>query len=126
MLSRDCAQISPEKFQAAFGAPIESAMDLLASKALSISKLLVLAPPGTLDPTPHLYDSTMYALSGMMVMAFVAQGMVRPLAPLAAGAAEVAAVAAASKGTVVDIPGTVISDAAQPVKEATAGDRLVK
>ena len=101
-------------------------MDLLATKALSISKLLVLAPPGTLDPTPHLYDSTMYALSGMMVMAFVAQGLVRPLAPLVVGASEVAAVAAASKGTVVDVPGTVLSDVAQPAKETAAGDRLVK
>eukprot|EP00286_Rhodomonas_abbreviata_P015577 CAMPEP_0181333866 /NCGR_PEP_ID=MMETSP1101-20121128/25932_1 /TAXON_ID=46948 /ORGANISM="Rhodomonas abbreviata, Strain Caron Lab Isolate" /LENGTH=61 /DNA_ID=CAMNT_0023443759 /DNA_START=1 /DNA_END=182 /DNA_ORIENTATION=+ len=37
-------KVSPEEFLQTFGAPIESASELLASKALSISKLLVLAP----------------------------------------------------------------------------------
>eukprot|EP01034_Spumella_vulgaris_P022819 gene22819-28992_t len=73
------AKISPEKFYSAFGAPVEQASELLAAKTLSISKLMVLMPPGTIDPTPHIYDSTMYALGGLMTVAFVSHAMVRPL-----------------------------------------------
>lgn len=72
-------QISPEKFEEAFGASMDKASELLAAKTLSISKLLVLAPPGTLDPTPHLYDSTMYTLAGLTSVAVLAHAMVRPI-----------------------------------------------
>ena len=58
---------------------MESAYELLASKTLTISKLLVLAPPGTIDPTPHLYDTTMYTLSGLMATAVIAHSLVRPI-----------------------------------------------
>ena len=91
-------------------------MDLLAAKSLSIGKLLVLAPPGTIDPTPHLYDTTMYALSGLMAVAFVAQGLVRPLPPV-------------PTGTVIDVPAP---EAAAPestrveeLSDAKVGDRQV-
>ncbi len=40
---------------------------------------MVLMPPGTMDPTPHIYDSTMYALSGLMAVAFLSHAMVGPL-----------------------------------------------
>ena len=71
-------KISPEKFQAAFGAPMESASELLAAKTLNIGKLLALTPPGTIDPTPHLYDTTMYTLSAVAATAFVAHSLVKP------------------------------------------------
>lgn len=58
---------------------MDKAYDLLATKTLTISKLMVLTPPGTLDPSPHLYDTTMYSLSGLMVAAVIAHGMVKPL-----------------------------------------------
>lgn len=76
-------KITPDAFQAAFGAPMEQAADLLATKTLSISKLMLLMPPGTPDPTPHIYDTTMYALSGLMAVAFLSHAMVRPLAATA-------------------------------------------
>ena len=62
-----------------FGAPISQAADLMASKTLTISKLMAHMPPGVLDPTPHIYDSTMYALSGLMAVAFVSHSLVRPM-----------------------------------------------
>jgi hypothetical protein len=34
---------------------------------------------GTLDPTPHLYDTTFYTLGGLMTTAFVAHALVRPM-----------------------------------------------
>ena len=58
---------------------MEQASELLAAKSLSISKLLVLCPPGTIDPTPHLYDTTMYAMSGLMATAFLTHLLVHPI-----------------------------------------------
>lgn len=58
---------------------MENVSELLAAKTLSISKLVALAPPGTLDPTPHLYDTTMYSLSGLMAVAVIAHGLVKPV-----------------------------------------------
>lgn len=51
------------------------------AKAISISKLLALAPPGTIDPTPHLYDTTMYSLAGLTTVAVLAHALVKPTAP---------------------------------------------
>jgi hypothetical protein len=87
---------------------------------------MVLAPPGTIDPTPHLYDSTMYALSGLMAVSVIAHGMVRPLPPLSAEAIAAAAAAASSasgsKDTIIDVVGTpVVSEKTETV----AGDRQV-
>ena len=72
-------KISPEVFMQTFGAPSGQALSLLEGKALTLSKLMVLAPPGTLDPSPHLYDSTMYTLGGVMGVATLAHAMVKPL-----------------------------------------------
>lgn len=72
-------KVSPAQFQKTFGAPMEQANELLAAKTLSISKLMALVPPGTLDPTPHLYDTTMYSLGGIMTCAVIAHGLVRPV-----------------------------------------------
>lgn len=75
------SKTTPEKFHAAFGAPVEQASELLAAKTLSISKLMAIMPPGTLDPTPHLYDTTMYSLGGLMCASVIAHGLVRPIKP---------------------------------------------
>lgn len=40
-----------------------------------------MTPPGTIDPTPYLYDSTMYTLAGMMVVSAVAHALVKPIPP---------------------------------------------
>ena len=72
-------QISPQRFEQAFGAPVEQLQQLVAAKTVNISKLITLAPPGTLDPTPPLYDTTMYSLGGLMPCAVVAHGLVRPV-----------------------------------------------
>ena len=41
--------------------------DLHQAKALTIDKLMQIAPAGTVDPTPFIYDSTMYTMAGLMV-----------------------------------------------------------
>lgn len=52
---------------------------LIGAKTLTIDKLFELAPPGTVDPTPFLYDSTCYAAAGLMSVAFLSNLAIRPL-----------------------------------------------
>jgi hypothetical protein len=74
-------QVSPEKFLEKFGAPMEHASELIANKTVTIAKLLSIAPSGTIDPTPHLYDTTMYSLAGLAVVATLAHTSVTPYVP---------------------------------------------
>jgi hypothetical protein len=85
---------------------MEQAQTLLAAKSLSISKLMVLMPPGTLDPMPHLYDTSMYAYAGLMTTAVVAHAMVRPL-PIRAAAPVTIDIAPTSPAVIND---TVVGD----------------
>jgi hypothetical protein len=48
------AQVTPEAFLEAFQAPIANAQDMFLNKTMTLSKLLSICPPGTLDPTPYL------------------------------------------------------------------------
>lgn len=38
-----------------------------------------IAPPGTVDPTPSLYNSTMYLMAGLLALALVANVLMRPV-----------------------------------------------
>ena len=100
-------QVSPEQFQAAFHAPMEKASELIAAKTLTIGKLVAICPPGTYDPTPHIYDTTMYTLSGLMATAIVAHALVKPINTIP--------VTATKPPVVVDTP-----------VETKTGDREVK
>ena len=72
--------VDPQVFAKRFGAPIEQIDALLASKTVDIAKLLELAPSGTVDPTTTLYNSTMYLMAGLLVVALAANFLMRPLA----------------------------------------------
>ena len=69
--------VDPVVFAESFGKAVDNLDVLLATKSINISKILVLCPPGTIDPTPHLYDTTMYALGTLMVAAVVSHGLVK-------------------------------------------------
>ena len=71
----------PAAFADRFRAPIEDAGRLLEAKRLTLSSLLEVCPPGTPDPTPFLYDSTMHTMAGVMVAATAAHLLVRPVNP---------------------------------------------
>ena len=71
------SKIDEIKFKDTFGVSSEKAYDLLEAKTLSVSKLVAIAPPGTVDPTPFLYDSTMYSLAGIMTLSVLAHQLVR-------------------------------------------------
>lgn len=55
------------------------AQSLLEAKSVTIGRLLELVPAGTPDPTPSLYNTTMYAMAGLMSVALLANAAMRPL-----------------------------------------------
>eukprot|EP00993_Chasmostoma_nieuportense_P006232 NODE_684_length_1951_cov_34.514254_g635_i0.p1 GENE.NODE_684_length_1951_cov_34.514254_g635_i0~~NODE_684_length_1951_cov_34.514254_g635_i0.p1 ORF type:complete len:607 (+),score=151.82 NODE_684_length_1951_cov_34.514254_g635_i0:54-1823(+) len=74
-------QVDPERFQATFNAPISTSQALIETKTLSISKLMEIAPPGVVDPTPFLYNTTMYTMAGFMAIACLSHHLVKPVDP---------------------------------------------
>jgi len=71
--------ISPTEFEAAFGVGVSQVSELISTKVLTINRLLAMCPPEVLDPTPHVYDTSMYALSAVMGVGTAAHLMVKPL-----------------------------------------------
>jgi hypothetical protein len=53
--------------------------ELVGAKTVTISKLMEIAPAGTVDPTPSLYNSTMYAMAGLLIIAFFANLLIKPV-----------------------------------------------
>ena len=74
------SKVDPTAFEAQFGAPLSNLEELIAAKTVTISKLLEIAPPGTVDPTPNLYNITMLVMAGLLAVAFFANLAVRPVA----------------------------------------------
>jgi len=66
------AKVDPAVFSEAFGASIEQLESLVAAKTVTIAKLMEVVPAGTVDPTSSLYNTTMYAMASLLVIAFVA------------------------------------------------------
>jgi len=65
-------QVSPADFEKSFGAQIEQASVLVDAKTVTIARLMEIAPPGVVDPTPFLYDTTCFAAAGLLGVAAVA------------------------------------------------------
>lgn len=72
-------KVDPGAFLQKFGASIDNLDQLIAAKTVSISQLMEIAPAGTLDPTPSLYNSTMFAMAGLLIIAFIANLSIRPV-----------------------------------------------
>lgn len=73
------AQVDPAAFAAKFGAPVEKLSELVAAKTVTIAKLMEIAPAGTVDPTPSLYNTTMYCMAALLVVGFFANLFMRPV-----------------------------------------------
>jgi len=71
------ANTSPEVFQQTFKAPIAELDSLLAAKTVTIARLMEIAPLGTVDPSPFLYDTTFYAISGILATAAISNALIR-------------------------------------------------
>jgi len=57
----------------------EAIQKLVDAKTLTIEKLIELAPAGTVDPTPFLYDTTCYLAAALMSVAALSNLAIRPL-----------------------------------------------
>ncbi|MBL1319493.1 MAG: OFA family MFS transporter [Methylophaga sp.] len=72
-------KIDPASFQVAFGAGVEQLNSLMEAKTVTIAKLMEIAPAGTVDPTPSLYNQTMYLMAGLLIVAFIANFFMKPV-----------------------------------------------
>ena len=63
------AEVDDSTFAAAFGAPKSELAALVSSKTVTLPLLLKLAPEGTPDPSPFLYNDVFYGLAGCSALA---------------------------------------------------------
>jgi len=75
------ATIPPETFEQAFKAPVSDIQMLVDAKTVTIARLMELAPPGTVDPSACLFDTTFYAMGGILGLAAVSNAMIRHMDP---------------------------------------------
>ncbi len=73
------SHVDPAAFQAKFGAGMDQLDQLVAAKTVTIGRLMEIAPAGTVDPTPSLYNTTMYAMAGLLVIGLIANALVKPI-----------------------------------------------
>ena len=73
------AKVDPAAFASKFGAPMTDLQKLVEAKTVTVARLLEIAPAGTVDPTSTLYNTTMYAMAGLLVLAFIANLLVKPV-----------------------------------------------
>ncbi|HEX5047276.1 MAG TPA: OFA family MFS transporter [Gammaproteobacteria bacterium] len=74
------ARVDPERFRAAFGAGLDQLDALIKGQTVTIAKLMEIAPAGTVDPTPSLYNVTMYLMASLLAIALVANALMKPVA----------------------------------------------
>ena len=74
-------KVDAGRFVDTFGVATTEAAPLVKAKTLTIAKLVELCPAGTADPTPYIYNSTLYSLAGLAAVATAAQLTIRPVNP---------------------------------------------
>lgn len=72
-------KIDPSVFRQTFGAGLEQLDILVEEKTVTIAKLMEIVPPGTVDPTPGLYNQTMYLMAALLGIALVCNALMRPV-----------------------------------------------
>ncbi len=73
------SKVDPNKFQQTFGAGIDQLQELVAQKTVTISKLMEIAPPGTIDPTSSIYNTVMYLMAFLLFIALISNALMRPV-----------------------------------------------
>ena len=74
-------KIDPAVFAESFGAGLDQLPALVQAKTVTIASLMDIAPAGTVDPTPNLYNSTMYLMALLLAIALVSNAFMRPVHP---------------------------------------------
>ncbi len=78
-IDRLAQTIDPARFKEAFGASIDQLDTLVTQKTVTIGRLMEIAPPGAVDPSSSLYNSTMYLMACLLFIALIANVMIRPV-----------------------------------------------
>jgi hypothetical protein len=73
------ARVDPARFRQVFGAGLDQLDALVAQKTVTIAKLMEIVPAGTIDPTPSLYNLTMYLMAALLAIALVANALMKPV-----------------------------------------------
>ncbi|MEE9140800.1 MAG: OFA family MFS transporter [Alphaproteobacteria bacterium] len=73
------SRVDPSAFEAKFGAGLDQIAVLVESKTVTISKLMEIAPPGTIDPSSGLYNTTMFAMAALLAIALVSNALMKPV-----------------------------------------------
>lgn len=72
-------KIDANVFEQTFGAGPDQLSLLVEQKTVTISKLIEIAPQGTVDPTSGLYNTTMYLMAGLLAIALISNALMRPV-----------------------------------------------
>jgi hypothetical protein len=75
------SKVDPQRFQERFGASLAQLDQLVAAKTVTIARLVEIMPAGTVDPTPSLYNSTMYLMAALLAIGLVANALMKPVNP---------------------------------------------
>ena len=76
-----CLNIDDSAFTNAFAAGKDQLDTLIEQKTVTISRLMEIAPPGTIDPTPFLYDNCLILLAGIQTTALLTNWALTPVDP---------------------------------------------
>ncbi len=72
-------KVDANTFAANFGAPVEQLELLIEQKTVTIASLMEIVPPGTVDPTSGLYNTTMILMAALLAIALVSNACMRPV-----------------------------------------------
>lgn len=74
-------KVDPVVFQQTFGCPTTDLQLLIEANTVTIGKLLAICPPDTIDPTPLIYNTTMYGCASLLALAALSNSLMRPVHP---------------------------------------------
>ena len=78
-INRLAEKVSPDEFIKTFGAGINDLEILVQNKTVTLAKLMDIAPEGTVDPTTSLYNSTMYVMAALLIIALISNLLIKPV-----------------------------------------------
>lgn len=73
------SKVDASLFERTFGVPVAGAQPLIQAKTITLSKMMSLMPAGTPDPTPFIYNSTMYTMGGLVIVSAAMHSLIRPV-----------------------------------------------
>ena len=72
-------KVDPIRFKEAFGDNLNNFNQLVATKTVTISKLMAILPEGTINPSATVYNSTMILMAALLAIALFANYLIKPV-----------------------------------------------